>query len=613
MNAFERKLISYGVGGRPLNDVPADVIQDALASDSAEIVLAKDVESLMENFSTNDLKNCFKGDISKLKNKKDYVLRIKTNEWRRLVLKSKTKRSKAFYVITSLLVTNPEGLSKTDLKKNIGRPLKKWNAWMEPLIDDNIVMCATKDGQMHYTYNFERLDDEEPERETEEKHTAVAQRQKTGAERKKSKTKLNEGTSDAVQSLDRSLYVKAFKMLKSSDDTVALDDLRQKLAIQSDMSYDLFLEELQKLFPVQLVSDAQGQKRIVLDAVAEGGMRKRMLEFGEKNKIMILSDHRPEISKINPNAFSRGDSGVVDFFEENGFIAVEIRSKYIPPEFIIHLQDISRDDDVFVEFTQKAKVKIAGLFRERIRSIFYQNPHFAVFDNGFIPELRERVRLFYAFIYDQMKCSNFQMVFDREVLLKMEFLAFASCIPLGFENLVLEIAIQHTEKSGDPQGFDLDRAKSCVRDNDFCDYGALYEQSLEALHGVTCGNVLDLGDYTRPSIAYLRSKLNIGEFDKIFSAILKYNMFEISESDSFLYFQMVGGVDDCTERIYSEIKNETNDKHSVFISRADRKTFFDKVCEFSQEEFVEKVRELLKINFAPPVRKYYSQKLRLFK
>lgn len=496
MTALENRLISYGILGRSLSDIPLEHIIEAQKSGVAEIVRKEDAGDLLLNFTLADTANSFKGDARELTDASEYVLRLRTSEWGRIVFRNAKRRAKVYFEITSMLAMCQERLSQQELKQGLSQKVCKFPVWLNLLVKDGVVSASRReDGIMRYALVW------------------------PGAEQPSG------------------------------------------------------------------------------NAAAEVVLDNALLKYVRDRGVVLLSECKSEIEKICPGVFAAGESRFLDFFEENDFEIMEIRSKYISAEFIIADSNVPKECEAFTAAVGRAEQKIARLFYETIRSAFLVGKNFAVIDNGYAFELRERVRLFYDYVREQMRENDSRFLFDRRALGRMSFSVFVACVPLRYENLLAEAMICVAERRGPIPGFDPSAARARLRDNSTDGPGIVHEQAKEAAQHVKLADVLECADCTQLWAQFLRSKARIGEFGVIFNAIVRYNVFEVFEKEGYVYFAVIDDIDDYIEKVLPEITGDPYSRVGACISYALRKNYFEEISKLSQEEFYKKARLLAKDHF----------------
>ena len=87
----------------------------------------------------------------------------------------------------------------------------------------------------------------------------------------------------------------------------------------------------------------------------------------------------------------------------------------------------------------KVKSKIVIYFKFKVQNIFMRNSFLTSFDNHFSAFLNERVLILYKYVTSIMNRFDGFFLFNKYIVLQMDFYLFVKIIPLRLEFQFLEI------------------------------------------------------------------------------------------------------------------------------------------------------------------------------
>lgn len=550
------------------------------------------------------------------------------------------------------------------------------NEWVKKLREKDLISVETVESDILYKYNYEKFNENIKNKNNNEniknknneniknKNTSNGNNNSIGNIKrfKNNSNSLNlsisdvpiNGISENINNLFPNLEdIKSF--IDSRTEIFKLDTLIDKCNINDnliDNSNNLNINDsndsidnnaicnklisYQKIFNCRIFKDIDGSYYVINKNITTEQIDEIIIKTFEKEKVVLLSEQIDRIIQIKPSAFTGGIAKFLAFLENMGFFVVEITSKFISAEYIIFKDKESTENMLLYEhLLEKAKLKIGEAFKNKLKQTFYKNTFFSYFDNGYISALKVRVRTFYNYILrnigENVLKDGKGFVFDQNALMKMEMNVFLTLIPLKYENLVPELVnsiIDNYKNNSNDENIAMDNAvmdsldnivdnsniiKDYLKNDELVSFDDVYSICSKLFNVLTVGDVMKyIGNESQAEI-YFKSKVTIKEFEKIFRAIVKFNIFESFENEDYIYFELIEGVEDYLEHIFDKITNDAADVPSTQIPHSLRKDIFDKLLELSQEDFIIKAKEIVTNDIKDiPVKKYYLRKLSSF-
>lgn len=651
MREIERVLASFGIFGKPLSEVEDATAQKAMASGVAEIVPVVDMEELDRSWSLKPSPNVFAGPVSDITNKAGYILRLKTAEWRRIVLENRFKDSKFAFLVSSVLVRHGEdGITRDALKAESKASAKTFSSILRRLLEYNIATAETVDGRTLYRYSFKHTDDagrpppnEEKKPRTNKKTEGNKSRQPemdSTKEHERISPKLTPDKATLSKEISEDTRNLFRDIMMSSEDPILVADLEKQLAI-SEVSLKNLIKYTKDKYKFRICEDGNRNSFIIPAAVSGDKLNRLVSDYITVNRAMVLSDHMTNLKKIDPATFSQGKQKLMDVFEQQGFSVVEISSKYSPTEFIVYESGLSKDSLEFVEAYERTKQKIGRSFKDKIKRHFYRNAAYYMFDNGYQPSAKARAMLLYRHILGQMRENGGNFTLDEQAIMRMSFETFSACVQLSQENLLPLLAAFVVNKFGlnGPAEQELVNrwAEVCPTDavftTDFTavnmlkavegagiddereEYILFYSSSENVLKDIAVGSVIEAAEAYKSDIAaYLRDRCAVREFFSLLLLFDEYLIFRKSESGDFLFFEIQQEVEDGAKQIIDKINEKAFDIPAIPLTAETRLGIFQRIIDFNSTEFVHKTRDLIRSTpLEPSTRNFLLKKLNNFR
>jgi HTH-like len=622
MDQIVRTLASFGLYGKPLNELSETQISVIRGSEYAEVVLKEQVESLKEKFHFETLSGNQIANVSKLKPADKYVVRLSSTGWRRIIMKGLNISGFGYYQIMSEILMKG-CLSRSELRKLVSDPNHSFSKWLKKLQSCNILRATNKDNEEFYSYiepGDENITAEQPFINSEPLLKQQSLSQNTTPKRQANKisnisasqpSKRQKSTPKKQVFDPETFLANNMEMIKSYDNGILLETLKNETHLNDEQIENLtdYVSEGKESM-LEIVELNDGKAIIYIQEICakniDSETLQKLVECGREWKIFLLSEKRSDLKKIAPTLFQKNDEVALEIFEENGFGAVEIRSKYISPEFVIFISEIEKDDENLHQYLQKTKAKVHRYFKDKVKNIFYKNTYLNSLDNGYIPELKSRIKVFYEFIMSQLTADKKFFILDTKALLEFKMLPFLSCIPIKTEHFLIEIVIDiscntNSELSSDLSKIDLETL-------DCESYPLIIKKCQDFLGEMKIKDVISNLSHGSVLREILYSKISVAEFDKLLTALTSYNIFESYSDESYFYFEVIEGIEDYVNLLFRDI-SENADSTFLYAPYADRKRFYDQIIEFSQEEFYHKSMLLLKEGYSANTIEYFTKKL----
>lgn len=629
----EKFIAKCGVLGCPLDSIPKHLLDEISQSKIIEIVLHSDnlviPDSIMHNIPVIPVFS-----IDEINEYKKYDARIKIEIWRRIVFKEAKLHSGRLAHFISILMNNPDGLPAREIREQVPDAGKSFSKWVKLLKNEGIIHTSIGEDEIqHITFNFDVINDIQLDTPSQSSRSSNSRKSsdsaRTATPIKSPSTPIKSSikpsnTPVKPQKLPKSTELteehidKAISLLKQHKD--GLKDTSIGKLLNIDMSLLPKIIEIFKRnsdFEVKVKNNVNPplikikyigtlETEIVGNEIVDF-----ILDMCRAERIIILSDLPKEIKNMKTSA-EINDEKFMEILEDNGFVIVEIRSKFISPEFVVFSDSVEEDDPMLLHMIEKGKNRIQKYFKTKVKYTFLKNMYFCSLDNNYSPYLKERLLYFYGFVCEQMKCNNNFFCFDAKSLLNMNFLSFVKCIPLRGDFQFIKTISEMLQMNKTIDGGILTNIVN-LEDALETEYENINSECMEIAKGITLGDVLNSLRKNSEAFKNLESRLNIHEFDRVLQSLINCNIFEGFVDEDYLYFEKIDGIDSYIDKILSEITDETVDGASNFASYSERIKFYDMIRDIPQEQFLTKAYDLVNDNFDGNARDFFIKKLQAFK
>lgn len=616
LQELEKFIFYKGILGCRLDKVPDRLLAQIDDCTALEIVDKSAVKDYP--YSINDFEFCYPEtyNLEEINNFSEYVLRPKVDAWRELIFLGRPLHSGILAAFISIVVQNPDGVDKKFVKSAVVGSEKNISKWLRNLTELNIISVENKKADEDIIYfNKDLIEGESvnyvPNEESEKiaklaakkkddkkKNMATLEKEKNQKQVKAPKTKL-----DIIKLMEQ-----AISAIKDHQHGIPIKSLRVWLNINEE-EMSALIEKFDSMKGFEVVRVANEPVKIVYKGTKENEMFNFeavtfLVGMCKTYKIFLLSEQPKELKSFK-NSVGISDENLLEIMERNGFKIIEIRYKYMNSDFVIFSSEINENDEELLSIIEKAKNKIARYFKVKVQNIFFRNSFYTIFDNNYSPFLKERVLLLYKFINEQIEKNNDFFTLNSESILEMNFYAFVKVIPLRAEfhflEIISDIANLESARMGKKyfEGLSSDEIER------------LNEKCLKIAKNHTLGEILNkLLDGTDCKNNLL-SRINIIELDKILLSLVKYNIFEGFSDSKFIYFEAIDGIESYIDRIFQNIIDDGNEA-IVYVPYGVRKNLYEKIGEFSPEEFYQKTKEIIEKTFEGSEKDFFMKKLQIF-
>ena len=629
LSELENFVIHKGIMGCPLDTVPVHILNQFNDSKALEIVKHDPKcdfpASFLEKTPDSDV-----FQLQQLKSYKDYDIRFKFEMWRRVVFKGLKLHSNGMSRLIHFLIQNPEGASRNEIYQNLTYHMKRMNEWTDRLTENNIVRVKND----FYTFNFDWIDGECELPDDlftsaaycitfKQAHDLglleeIPERIKKPEDKKATKTKemsiLNKMQLSRILSPEK--LNKIEDVIKEYDHGVELHVLRKKLKMNRTETNDL-VNNLKKRKNFQVIGSGKNSDMIsylgeMNSVYYDAEEINFLIDICRTARVFILSELPNEISKMK-NAMNLDDQAFIPMLEDQGFTIIEIRSIYVNPQFVVFSNSVESDDPLLLEVFEKAKNNVSNIFKSKIEMTFLRNAYMSALDNNFSSSFQERVDLFYKFILSQIKINNGYFYLNNSSLLKMKFSTFVQCVPLRSEFQFLSIARDAAKRYKSLKST-LDKIKDYEFENlDTDQFEEINSELLEKMKKYTVSDILKCFKEHSDEYNDILSRIDVHEFYRIILSLVQFNIFDGFRNDRYYYLEKIKGTEKHIESLFAEIPDESAESNAPFVSFPNRKFLFDQILNFSQEEFVEKTRNVIESNFVDQAKDFFLKKLSNFK
>ncbi|KAI4291429.1 hypothetical protein PAPHI01_0703 [Pancytospora philotis] len=647
MQAAEYLLIAYGIDGRPLCDVPAHVAKNLAASGLAELTAVSDLPLLRQDYLRTDVENCLDTrSIEDVAERSNFVLRLKAPEWRRLVLRNKLRNMAYYFSITSYLITRQRRATLKDICAHCSVSAKTAQRAIKKLLEDKTLICEAQDGAAVYFYNTAIVGSPEATQgpQIHECTPSAAEKQKAvriarvDKEPKNGSTSVSGGGLPSREPEKRGVEAQAgvqgtpskrpkslsgarleeaaeagWKALLASADGLTLS----ALCAASGLSYEeaeRLVKLLQKNHPISVSAEGGGARRVRAITHSKEQQQELLRAYIDDKKIIVLSDARGDLQRISPLAFRKGAAALFGFFEASGFNTVELRSRYVPSQFLVAHPCVTKKDPEFIAALRLAEARMAADFSRKIEKCFFKTPALLCYDNGFEPDIGRRVRILYDFLGGELRANGFQLLFDDETLHRMEFLSYCACVPLQREALLVEAALCYAAHCGASKAdFDCAAAKAFLDGSGAVAAEMLLESCRALLRGATCGLILQCAGARTALAEYLKQSVAIAQLGLLLSVFVTCGIFELYSTSGLLFFRTVDGMDQKVGSVCDTIDPGVEQTSwPPLVPLADRKALFDKLHQLPQEAFSQRAKKVINTVHDQATRAYLLKRLAAF-
>jgi hypothetical protein len=636
LSELEKFVFHKGLQGCPLNDVPADLLNTFPDSKLLEIVKHENNLELPSSLVEIPIEeNAF--DLESLENRENFDIRWKLEYWRRLAFKGYKQHSMMLAKLIVILCNEPNGITKEQISTKYGKAARKIVVQYRDDRDPNKLFSYNEQDQTYHYINEWVMENKEfpddlftsNQYAGFKKHTPdVSNTKKKSIE--SSTEKIESPFLPTQKSIENSVELSPMKsklvddekfaqietVVKQHEKGVTMTYIRQKFNLNSKESF-YCLEEFKKRKGYLVSKDRSGTKILSLGEMEnkyfDNEMVKFLIDICLTTRIFLLSDLPKELKKMLVT-MNMSDDQFIGILEDQDFNTIEIRSKFIGSELVIFSNSVNEEDPDLLDAFERAKTKISNYFNLKVKQIFLKNVFMNSFDNNYSSLLKERVMYFYKFIHDQIKLKNDFFHLTNESLLQMSFSSFVRCVPFRSDFQFLKIAFEAAKKFKFLKNYFLNFKTGIFDEITSSEFENINIALLKEFQNITVADLLDAFKVGSDFHKNISSRINVYEFERIVYSLVKYNIFEGFSTAEYFYFEQIEGIEKYIDKVLSEINDDASETAAIKIPYPIRKDFYDQICDFSQDEFIQKATELTNSLFENgTVKDFFMKKIQSFK
>ena len=249
------------------------------------------------------------------------------------------------------------------------------------------------------------------------------------------------------------------------------------------------------------------------------------------------------------------------------------------PDYVAYLDGVNENSIELLSAFDKAKSKIVRYFKVKVQNFFMRNSFLTSFDNHFSAFLNERVLILYKYVTSIMNRFDGFFLFNKDIVLQMDFYSFVKIILLRLDFQFLEIcglASENHELSVDRKNLE-----AC----NLSEYEDINARCIEFAKNTTVEQVLSRLPQGSEQRQNFYARIGVFEFEKTLFSLIKFNIFEGFSDDKFFYFEAIENIDNYTERMLLTIPEKWPDS-ACNVPYPVRKVFHEKLMSFQLKTFM---------------------------
>lgn len=607
----EKYVALRGVLGCPLDELPSALINQITDSKILAIVSHEDNLKVPDSLQHNIPETPFY-KLAELSTFKGYDIRLFFERWRMLAFNNSKIHAGSIANFVSLLMNHPEGIKRRIVKLEVPNAAKNIHKWIVQLKKEKLIRIEVENGEETFFYNYDTIN-----------NAKIGAEPVSNIKTRQSIKVKNEEPEPEMEKIEFSyeLVNSASKVIKEHENGMPIKSIRTFFRLDPDVLNEL-IKSFDNMKEFEVIRYGESPTKIkyvggteTSNTYVENDVVNFLVDMCRTVKIILISELPKDIKKMKTSMRIEDDK-FLDILEDNGFSILEIRSKYINPEFVVFFSDISENDPDLISTVNKAKAKVLKHFKIKVKFTFLKNMYLNSFDNNFLPSLKQRVYHLYKFIAQEIDKNNGYFCFNQQCILNMNFLSFIKCVPLRLDFQFIKIVLEIAKKNKKiKNAIDLPENIENVEDISAESFDKLNNSCLSAVSSYTVKDILLMLKKDSEIYNGLFTRVNVLEFFRILQCFIKYNVFEgfISDNNDYLYYEQIEGIENYIEKIFNGIIDDSSENSSYNAFYSDRKKLYDMICDFSQEEFYSKTFELIEENFTGESKDFFIKKLQTFK
>lgn len=631
LSEIENFVFKKGILGCPLEEVPEDLLDQIKESHALEIVN----HSANLTFPTSLTEKTPDSEVHQLDDLetfKDKDLRFKFEMWRRLIFKGEKFHSIAMAMFVQMMLDKPEGVTKAEVYEKFSSRNNRIKEWIDRLKKCDAI--TVKDDV--YIYNIELVDgtidlpddlftspaycitfkqafdlgliDKIPRVNIPKN---LKDKDELPIQNKRGLVKMN-----LSQLLSPERMQQIQKVIKEYPHGIELGILKKRLRM-TKVELNHLVDVIGKDKNFLVTNNGKNPDKIsylgeMNCSFVDSQMVNFLVDICLSAKYFILSELPKDVKKMK-TSMNVSEEDFITMLEDNNFSIIEIRSKFVNPEFVAFAPSIESDDQKLIALFDKAKEKLSLHFKTKVKFVFLKNIYMNSFDNNYSPSFKERVNLFYHFIVSQMNINDGYFYLNNFTLLNMKFSTLVRCIPFRSDFQFLKMA-QDASRSLKP----LRNSFQNFKDKKFDEltseeFETINRELISIFENYTVADILKAFKLESEEYKTLYSRIDIHEFYRIILALVKYNIFEGFQSKDYYFFEGIKGIEKYVQKILTDIPDDSAEEAMIIIPYPVRKLFYDQISEFPEEEFYERAKSVIETNYKGEVAEFFMKKLNDFK
>ncbi len=634
-NCIEYKLACLGFFGKPINTISDEMLNESMSSGVGEIITEDEIEKMKINATIEGIET-YNGDVESIKENPRYFLRLNTNGWKDYILKGNFKKAISIFVIASVIFNHKEGITKDELRKESNVSSKRFVESLNRLSSKELIYF---NGEKYFYGNGKGGVGPDGSSDGSKKRIIEDREYSNLSESRENEFSSKKLKDDNLSEKFLKIKKKCRDYIENSNSVIEFKDLVKYIEI-SEEELKSVLKDLEREAKFQIYTTTDNENIRMIPAYLSLEKRKTIIsEILEDQEAIMLSEWKSFFRGIYTELFMKSKNVILNFFEEMGFKILEITSKNTSSEIIIYKSTLSKDSEKFKNVYKKSVLNIGFLFREKITRVFFKNVKFSIYDNLYHPDLRNRMMAFRKFIKMQMENNSERFLFDRNALMEMDFISFATCVPLYYINFIPELINQIFNKNIDQNYLDnetdnknlnsdtnesdnyretrrkhLEIINNYINKNVYEDYDQVMDICINFLNGLTIKDIFDRLDKNTQIYIYLDSRAHIKEFMDNFVALINSNYFKLFENTDYIFFELIekanGFLDKSPKNAFRFAINDL----TVPIDFKIRKHIYENIIDFNPDEFIYKAREFIKNeNINEEIKRFFLKKIKSFR
>ncbi|KAI5154333.1 hypothetical protein ENBRE01_3357, partial [Enteropsectra breve] len=582
------------------------------------------------------LRKNYINDKAALANRTGYCARMSNLQYKYAVSGDVDARTALFYNIIEYLISRPAGATRNEIREALCTSedkRKNFSKWLKRMFQRNLTEIEIKNGEELLRYNVKNLEKysigdilryennrlkNALAKESSQQSQRIQQPESSNTQNENQvNTSFNATSEEEPLKLNKSdinsLVKKAKSIIVFNDGGIERKKLQGFLRVSDELFEQVFSKlKLSNLKSITSAPDKDGNEIVKYDEanaddktnkVGFSKIKKRI----EKFKTVLLSD----LMKLEliPAELKKDEiETILNELEDMGFMVIEICSKYIEPEFIVHLDGATEEQ--LKDAVKHTKKRVGEHFREKLFVHFYDSVALRHYDNGYESSFKTQLELFYNYIVKMMDKYGGRVYLETSILYEMDFKTYSALVSLHHANLIVELAKEMAKSKKT-----LPELREQLRIE-----GPLTTEKIaglrEAIGQATLGEVFASIAESKALTSYLNQRVSIHMLDKLFCGVAKYNLFEVFVDEGYFYFSVIPNVDSYLEKVLCMVENAEKDdaKARILELAKAREDYFGKICELSQEEFLENAEKILAQSAYPSkIKSSFKRKLDMFK